>query len=472
MKDYLYKKIATTINQQIDREILQPGDRLPSIRRLSQELKVSIGTVQAAYATLEDQGLVIPKPRSGYYVKMHQALSIAPPEAAPSFSSPKGVSVLETAISVMQSATLPNLIQMGSAIPNVQGSAIKHLHKELKRHVHKVPNYEEHPQGFQPLRRQIARRSISAGGSIHPDEIVVTAGCQEALTIALRCIARPGDVIAVESPCYYGALLALEVLDLKVVEVPVSPADGLHIADLKSALKKWPIKGILLNPAFSNPSGYLCSDFQKRELIRLITRYDIGLIEDDVFAELSFLSNRPRSIQSYDRDGRVIYCSSISKTVSSDLRIGWMAPGRYLDQAKAIKYISTLSTQCHTQFALSDFLATSRIDRHIRSLSWEYAKKQRLLVREIGRLFPGNTNVTQPKGGFLCWVKLPEEIDGLALYYAALKEGITVAPGEIFSSTDRFTNYIRLNYAVASDEQIRFSVKTIARLIAEQAKMG
>lgn len=458
------------ISDQIKNNTLQPGDRLPSIRLLSQKMKVSIGTIQQAYADLEDQGLVRAKKRSGYYVKIRKSFALLPPQAEPFTSKPTKVTVLETAISVMRSAARKNLIQLGSAIPNVQGKAVIQLHRELKRHCHKVPNYEEDPQGYLPLRRQLARRSVTAEKVIDPDEIVITAGCQEALTIALRCISKSGDVIVVESPCYYGVLQALECLELKAIEIPASPIDGINIELLESVIQTWPVKGILLNPSFSNPSGYVCSEEKKQEIVKLISKYDIPLIEDDVFADLEFMGNRPSSIQSYDQEGRVILCSSISKTICPDLRIGWMMPGRYTEKARTLKFISTLCAPCHPQFALAQFLSTSRFERHLRTVTWDYARTQQEISKSIKRWLPEETKATQPEGGFLIWVKLPREVDGLQLYYQTLEEGISITPGEICSPTGRYKNYIRLNHAVASAEQIDFSMKTMARLINIHAK--
>ncbi len=470
MKDLLYKKVGRIIFDQIENHTFQSGQRLPSERQLSKKLNVSIGTVQRAYADLEDLGLIIPKKRSGYYVKPSKPVSISPPKVEHFESIPSNVRVLETAISVMQVASKKGLVKLGSAIPNVTGKAVVKLHQALKRRSQKIHNYEEDPQGYLPLRRQIARRSISTGKSYHPDEIVITAGCQEALTIALRCISKPGDTIVVESPCYYGALQALEFLELNAIEIPSSPSDGIDTATLETVLQTWPVKGILLNPSFSNPSGYLCPELKKQDIARLILKYDIPLIEDDIFADLGFRGDRPTSIQSYDQDGRVIVCSSISKTICPDLRIGWMMAGRYTQKARTIKFISTLCAPCHTQYALTDFLSTNLYERHIRSVTSDYERKQHLLLKAVKRWFPDETYATQPQGGFLCWLKLPDEIDGLILYQQAIEEGISLTPGEICSPTNRFKNYIRLNYAVASIEEIEFSIKTIAKLMKTQTK--
>ena len=461
----LYKKVRKIISDQIGNKTLQCGDRLPSQRQLSQQLNVSIGTVQHAYADLEDQGLIQPKPRSGYYVKAFNIVPIMPPETDFFTSTPAVVNIFETGVSVMRSAANKNIIQMGSAVPDVHGQAVTQLHQALKRNAHKVPNYGEDPLGYLPLRRQLARRSYNTGKSCHPDEIVITSGCQEALTIALRCIAKPGDVIVVESPCYFGLLQALELLELKAIEISVSPVDGIDTVVLESILKSWPVKGIVLNPFFSNPSGYLCSDSKRREIARLISVYDVPLIEDDVFSNLGFSGERPKTIQSYDQDGRVILCSSISKSICPDLRIGWIMAGRYTEKARKLKYISTLCAPFHPQFALAEFLSTNRLERHFRSMASLYQKKQGLLLNAIQHRLPKETKATQPQGGFLCWVQLPEIIDGLTLYQQTIKKGISLLPGELCSPSGRYKNYIRLNYAVVSAEQIDASIKTIADLI-------
>lgn len=470
MNDFLYEKIRQMILAQITNKTLQPGDRLPSIRQLSRQLKVSIGTVQQAYAALEDQQLIFPKKRSGYYVKARQ--TVRRPLAESFTPVPSTVSVFETAVSVMRSAARKELMQLGSAIPDVSGKGVRQMHYEFKRQAHKIVNYEEDPSGYQPLRRQLARRFIDSGRSVDPDEIVITAGCQEALTIALRCIAGPGDVVLVESPCYYGVLQALELMNIKAVEIPVCPEQGMDMDQLESVLRTWSVKGMIMNPAFSNPSGYLCPESKKRKILELISSYDIFLIEDDVFARLGYMGARPRSIHSYDQEGRVMLCGSISKMLTPDFRVGWILAGRYSEKARALKFISTLCNPCHVQFALARFLETRQLDRHLGWVAPVYMQKQQTMINAISRWFPESTQVSHPQGGFLAWIRLPEEIDGLTLFRDAISAGITLTPGEIFSSIGRYKNYIRLNYGVVSAEEMDWAVKLLAGLVSRQGRAG
>ncbi|MCG8551284.1 MAG: PLP-dependent aminotransferase family protein [Desulfobacterales bacterium] len=463
MPDYKYQQINQMIRAQIRNQTLLPGDKIPSIRQLSRQLNVSIGTVQQAYAALEDQDLIFPKKRSGYYVKSRQR--IFRPDTGAFQPVPSEVSILETAISVVRSAANKDLLQLGSAIPNVSGDGVRRLHQEFKRQANKVLNYEEDPSGYLPLRRRLARCYIDGRRAVDPEDIVITAGCQEALTIALRCIAEPGDTVLVESPCYYGVLQALEWYQIKAVEIPVCPDQGMDMGILASVLESWPVKGMILNPAFSNPTGYLYPEHMKVKILELLAAYDLPLIEDDVFSRLGFTQTHPRSIHSYDTDGRVILCGSISKMLSPDFRVGWMIPGRYFEKARTLKFVTTLCNPCHTQFALARFLASRQLERHLRTVAGVYEKRQRHMIRSIRKWFPASTQISRPEGGFLLWVRLEQGIDGLTLYRNAVSEGVCITPGEICSPTGRYKNYIRLNYAVASKAETESAVKILARLI-------
>ncbi|PCI27654.1 MAG: GntR family transcriptional regulator [SAR324 cluster bacterium] len=465
----LYQKIAGIIEQQINDGVFRNGEKLPSIRQLSQRFSMSIGTIQQAYVELEDRRLITPRNRSGYYVDCPQnIISTATPTIESISPTPSKVDVLEMAIAVMTAARDESLVPLGSATPNVSGLAIRQLHQSIKSVASRTRNFNEDPQGYLPLRRLIAQRSPAMGKAFNEKEIVITAGCQEALTFALKCISQAGDLIAIESPCYYGILQILEVLGRKVVEIPVSPESGIDLGGLEDLLVKFPVKGLILSPSFSNPTGYPCSDETKQGILELLKKYDLPLIEDDIYSELGKNETRVRSIQSFDREGRVILCSSISKTLCQDLRIGWMVPGRYLKEARLLKFATTLYSPSIMQMALADFLSTQRLERHLRLVTVDYAKRQGILLRLLRQHFPQETKASRPKGGFISWIELPLPLDGTRLYHQALAEGISITPGEIFSPTRQFKNFIRLNYAIADEEVMEFAIKKLAALLLEQ----
>ncbi len=463
--DLKYRNIADKLEQQINDGTWEQGNKLPSIRNLSRELKVSIGTIQQAYALLEDKEIISSRNRSGYYINSRNAIQIDPPEKISFNSKPKEINIMETSISIMKSTEENTLYPMGSAVPNIDAKAIKQIHNSIKKFALYTPNCYEGPQGYLPLRKQIAKRSIKTGKTYNENEIIITSGCQEALTIALQVTTEQGDLVAVESPCYYGILQTLEILGRKVLEIPVSPTEGMDLNHFEYLLKQHPVKAVIINPAYSNPTGYTYTDSQKKHLSDLSTKYQLPLIEDDIFAELGINYCRPRTIHSFDKNGYTILCSSFSKTLSQDLRIGWMVAGRYFKKARAYKYASTLGTSSLQQFALADFLSTQNFERHLRHISLEYKKRQTYFLKLIQNHFPEGTKASHPQGGFLCWLKLGDHVNSMKLYNSAMELGIGITPGELFSPSNRYKNYIRLNYGYIKIEKMDEILHLLSTLI-------
>jgi len=464
----LYQQVAARLADQIQQGSLKASDKLPSLRQLSRQLCVSIGTIQQAYALLEDQQLIAPKNKSGFYVCNQSSVPLPCPQSSEPECQPAEVSILETTMAVIRAATRDDLIPLGSAHPNYKFPAIKQLHKLLAKHAQYISPHYEDPQGYYPLRQQIARRAITAGTGFSADEVLITSGCQQALSLALRCVTQPGDIIAIESPCFYGTLQTIEAMGIKTLEIATDPQTGIHIPHLKSLLEQWPVKAILLNSSFNNPLGYSYADEKKQAIVDLLESYDIPLIEDDIGGDLAYSGSRPRSIYSFDKNGRVLLCSSVSKTLVPDLRVGWLLPGRYFKQAFKLKFVTTMSSPRLQQAALAEFLSNGRYERHLRSVTKAYAKRQCFLLEQIHRFFPAGTKATQPQGGFLSWIELPEPIDSMTLYRQALAAGISITPGELFSPGNRYQHFIRLNYAIAEPEQMTYAIKKLATLMENQ----
>jgi DNA-binding transcriptional MocR family regulator len=257
------------------------------------------------------------------------------------------------------------------------------------------------------------------------------------------------------------------VLGRRVLEIPVCPDRGMDLDQLESLLQRHNVSALVLNPAYSNPTGHCYSDEHKSQICHIVSRLDIPLIEDDVFAELGHGFNRPKTIFSFDHQGRVLLCSSFSKSLSQDLRVGWLVPGRYFLKARDYKYASTLGTSSLQQWALADFLQGKQYERHLQSVSINYGKKLCLFKEMIKELFPKETKMTQPKGGYLSWIKLPGSLDSLRLYDLALQQGISITPGRLFSVSPRFNNYIRLNFASLPPEKMHRALTELACLISQ-----
>jgi DNA-binding transcriptional MocR family regulator len=450
----LYEQVAQQIARQIEEGAFGPGERVPSIRQLSRRQAVSVATVLEAYRLLEDQGWIEPRPQSGYFVSARAVNRPAEPEPSNPGLDPTEVSIGELSIRVLRDSHDPSRIQLGAAAPNPALLPIDRLQRiagALGREMpERVAAYDA-PPGCKELRVQIARRSLEAGCEVRPEEIVTTTGCQEALVLCLRAVCRPGDTVAIESPSYYGVLQAIQSLGLNALELPTHPQDGLSLEALRRALDQHPVRACIMSN-FNNPLGSCMPDEARRELVELLAAREIPLIEDDVYGELCGGASRARTAKAYDRHGLVLLCSSVSKTLAPGYRVGWVAPGRFFREVEHLKVFSSFATVTLTQLAVAELLRTGGYDRHLRRVRSVYAQQVAQMAQAVGKHFPAGTRVTRPSGGFVLWVQLPPGGDSLQLYQLALRDGVTFAPGPIFSAAGGYRDFLRLNAAVWSEE--------------------
>ncbi|MGB0663146.1 MAG: PLP-dependent aminotransferase family protein [Pontibacterium sp.] len=465
MAEKLYEKIALELQERIHKGYYAVGTKLPSIRHLAKEYQVSISTIQQAYLVLEESGFTEVKPKSGHYVKQPSQTPNLPKATKP-VQMPLKVRQWEQMCHLISEAEDGQLLNLGWAIPNVSAPSLKPLTKaasEITRSLgEKIFNYD-YIRGSKKLREQIARIGIEAGSHVHPEEIIVTSGCQEALVSSLRVVTSPGDIVAIDSPCFFGAIQAIEANGLKALEIPTHPKTGISIDALELALEQWPIKALMITPTCNNPLGYTMPDANKKALLACTENYDLPIIEDDIYGDLSFKYPRPKSLKSFDTQGRVILCSSFSKTVAPGLRIGWVSAGRYAEKVMHMKYVSSLSSGTLQQMALSDFIATGGYERHLRKMRANYKAARDITLDLIQRHFPANTRVSDPDGGFLLWLELDSAIDTTELNLKLREIGITIAPGEMFSASGKYKNQLRLNFSSAPSEVFEWGIKAIGK---------
>lgn len=464
----LYEDVAEKVRLLIEQGVFRGGERIPSVRVLSRQFKVSVTTVLGAYSLLEDRGLIKARPQSGYYVNGKLPAVPSAPVISRSALKPTSVSHSEISLSILKAASRPGIIPLGAAVSNPELLPIDRLNRMLssacRQHRIQSISYDA-PPGCERLRVQVARRSLTMGCSLAPEEIVTTAGCLEAVHLALRATCRPGDVVAVESPTYYNFLLLIEKLELRALEIPCHPTDGVSLDALRYAIEQHNIKACLFNLNFNNPIGSLMPEQNKKDLVALLAEHDIPLIEDDLHGDLFFGQERPKTTKAYDRSGGVLLCSSFSKTLAPGYRVGWIAAGRYQTEVEQLKAVTSVSTSSPPQLAVADFLANGGYDRHLRKLQRVYAGQMARMAEAVGANFPAGTRVTRPAGGFVLWVELPAAIDALELYEQALQAGISIAPGPIFSARGKYRNCIRLNAAFWS-AKIEQAIEQLGRLAA------
>lgn len=471
-----YEQLAEDIARSIQQGVLVRGERLPSVRETSAKRKVSPSTVFQAYYLLEARGLISARERSGYFVTGGGAGLPQLPEpvidAAPEATE---VDVSELVFEVLESTRARKVVPLGSAFPSPLLFPMGRLAKTMSSCVQAMDPWrsvEDIGPGDVELRRQIALRYMIDGLQVSADEIVITNGALEGLNLCLQAVTRPGDTVLIGSPTFYAALQSIERNGLKAVDIPSHPRDGIDLNAMEQALKRNKPSACWLMTNFQNPLGSLMPDEKKKAMVELLTRYDVPLIEDDVYGELYFGDKRPKPAKAFDTQGLVMHCSSFSKCLAPGYRVGWASPGRYAKAVERLKLTTTLATSVPAQIALAAYLKKGGYDRHLRGLRHTLLLQQIRFIEAIERHFPEGTRLSAPSGGYFLWVKLPDDVNALELHRAALNHGISIAPGPIFSSQRLYADYIRLNYGHLWDGQMEEAIAMLGTLIGRLAKAG
>lgn len=463
-----YEQFAEDIAELIRSGILGPGQRVPSVRYASQTYGVSPSTVFQAYYLLERRGLIRARPRSGYFVNSQAPNPFCEPVISTPVDESTDVDVSELVFSVLDSIKNPDTVPFGSAFPSPALFPLQRLSRSLARGTRDMDPrmvVTDLSPGNPQLRRQIALRYMVGGIMLPMEELLITNGALEALNLCLQAVTEPGDLVAIEAPAFYACLQILERLKLKAVEIPVHPRDGIDLDVLAQTLERHPIKACWCMTSFQNPMGATLPEAKKQALVELLRQHQVPLIEDDVYAELYYGQHAPKPAKAFDTEGLVMHCGSFAKSLAPGYRIGWVAAGRYTQKIERLKLMTSLCASMPAQAAIADYLQHGGYDRHLRKLRDALEEQQLAMRAAIARYFPADTRVSQPAGGYFLWLELPEQVDSLQVFQLALAQGISIAPGPIFSPTRRFRNCIRLNYGGAWDGASEQAMETLGRIV-------
>ena len=466
--DHLYMQISDGIEKMISEEVLRIGDKLPSVRVLSNEYGISMGTAFQAYYHLEGRGLIESRPKSGYYVRFNHRRFPELPEPMNPDDISHDVSVKEMIASIYTDIVASGGMNFALAVPDPSLLPAAKINKSV---VYALRNTKDHcinyenTQGNIELRKEIARLAFNWGGKVKPGDVIVTSGCLEAITMCLKAVTSHGDTVAVECPTYFGIYQAIESLGLKVIEILSDPVTGIDLVNLQKAIKKSSVKACVVIPNFNNPLGSCMPDENKKKLVEIITQYNIPLIEDDIYGELYFGRNRPKTCKYFDKKGLVMHCSSLSKSLSPGYRIGWAIPGKFFEQVNQMKRVYNISCPTITQAAMAHFLKHGRYEYHLKHLRKALHTQSLRYVQAIIKYFPADTKVSRPQGGFILWLELNKKINAFRLRTEAMKHGISIVPGKIFSSSINYSNYVRISFGKPWNDDVDYGLMLLGKLI-------
>ena len=463
-----YLAIADQLETQIKDGILRAGEKMPSVRNLCREKSISMSTAQLVYSTLVGKSLIEAKSKSGYFVSgwINNKLEI------PQISSPDSGFSKNTAddliTKVFDTINNKNITQLSLGIPSGELIPINQLNQLMKKSVQDLTGcgteYEQ-IEGNINLRRSISRWAYNSGSRFREGDIITTNGCINAVSYCLMALTKPGDTIAVESPTYFGILQLIKNLGLNILELPTNAESGIDLDVLKKHLQRDKISVCLLISNFNNPLGSCIPDNQKKEIVDLLTYYNVPLIEDDIYGDLYFGKSRPKSCKSFDEAGNVLWCSSISKSLAPGYRVGWVAPGKFKKDIIRLKTFHSISSVSLTEQVISTFIDSGKYEIHLRKMRRVLQSNAFQFMRVISEFFPDDIKITKPEGSMFLWLELNKKNDAVEIFNKALKSKISIAPGRLFTSQNQFNNYMRLSYALTWTKQLEKDLIKLSKFI-------
>ncbi len=471
-KKFRYEEIMDYITSAIDKGTVDYGRKLPSLRAMSRQFKCALSVVMQAYSELEMMGLVRAEEKSGFFPLPALTVRLPEPQNYNHSLSLEESHVNSITASVLKNALDKSMLPLGAAIPDEKILPLRRLKYTIARTAREFPELlccYTPENGDQDLRQEISVLMLKRGIAVSPEEIVITNGCMEALTIAVQAAAGPGDVVAIESPAFFGFIAMLEELRMKVIEIPTSPAEGMDPDILETVLMRNNVKACIFSACFQNPLGFHMPDGNKKRLSELGRKYGVVLIEDDIYGECSFEKGHTVPAKSFDRDGGIIYCSSFSKIISPGIRTGWMIPGKYLRVCTSIKVNRTLGGSMLLQKAFAVFLKEGGYEYHLRFFRKNIARQNAVTRQLVSEHFPPHTKISNPAGGFFLWIELHPDADSMVLFRKAAAAGIGIVPGPVFSPGGKYTNCLRISCGTPVGQEIENGIMKLGEIAGESA---
>lgn len=473
-----YERLIAPLREAIREGQWPPGQRLPAVRALAQAQGVSVSTVMRGYRQLEREGWVQARDRAGLFVADWAA---AQATTSPARALPQAVAYDRLASVAHRTTELYALtrqpLQWGLHLATAVDSwyacdTWAQLGQKLLRQSPGLLGTYATGAGDPELTEALSHWMRRTGLDLAPQDWLITQGSTEALSVALRATTRPGDAVIVESPAYFGLLQMLDNLGLRTVEVPSRVPGGLSLDALEFALEhRRDVRAVVVMPSFHNPLGVAMSPLHKRRLLRLVEHHGLALIEDDAFGELGEGPERPTPIKAWDRQGRVIYCGSCTKSLAPGLRVGWTHGGRWHADMVSLKLSQSLATPVYEQRLLAAFLAGGHALPHLRRLRERLHAAVEPATQVVRAHFPPGTEIISRASGWWLWLALPGAVDTMALLRHTVAQGLSFTPGGLFSTGDKFDHCLRINIARPWDATLQAGLERLGQA-ATQACRG
>ena len=438
-----------------------PGTRLPSVRSLQEQHRVSPNSVQRVLRDLATEGLVDVRPGAGSFVA-----AAAPPH------SPADTSWQESVLGARMPPELSRTLDLwrvpGSEVVRLKGGYLDDellphaaLDAAMTRAIKRSRSWGRYPiEGSPELRRWFA----SEIDGIHASEVIVTAGGQTALSVAVRALIRPGESVIVESPTYTGLIAIVRSHGAEVIPVPMD-SEGIRTDLLADAISRTGSRLLVVQPAFANPSGVTLAGHRRRQIIELAEQHSLFVIEDDYARYLGIDGDPPPPLTAQDPNGHVVHIRSLTKPVGPGMRVAALcARGPALARLRAAKMLDDFYVAGPVQEAAVEFLNSPAWPRHNRQVRRALGERRDALLGSLGRLIPQIEVAAVPRGGMHLWVRLPDGLDDRDVAAAAHAEGVMVGEGTPWFPAESDHSHLRLTFGETPVPVIGEAVSRLAKV--------
>jgi DNA-binding transcriptional MocR family regulator len=457
--DFLLAQVARHIEQQIALGRVSPGDRLPSERALAVQLGLSRNTVTAAYLVLEKRGAIRRVPHRGAFISPAGA-----PENSMDWSSKisRQAHLLdEPVLEMLAQSRLPNLrYRLSAGTPALSCFPLAPFRKAVNK---VLANDALAAMAIAPTEGQPRlRRAIAAFDEAESSHILIVAGAQEGIDLLARCLIEPGDHVIIDRPTFPGAIQALQAAGAQLVEWDTAEWSADALERLLIAYRP---KLIFTMPTYHNPTARTMDEEQRARLLGLAARYQVPIIEDDVYSRTRLHGSVPPSLYRIDRHNVVIYLSTFSKVLAPGLRLGWIAaPPHMVKQLSLIKMRANLFTEGLLQLALAEMLENGIFDEHLARLREAHTALQRIAVSALRQNFSGDElDFAVPQGGLYIWCRWRRPVDMEAVLLRAQQTGASVAPGRAFFAGKPEDNCFRICFTASSQHDLPEAIRLLAK---------
>lgn len=471
----VYLQIRDRFQRLIESGALQPGDQLPSIRSLAEITGVNKLTVIEAYSVLEADGLVHARQGAGYFVsqpaiKCLQSISqFSPPQKA-IVSEQKEASFFNSYTTSVSARKQIGVIDLSLAFAVSELEDVQRIARRAMNKVKSILFDYELPHGQLTLRQQIARLLIQQGLEITPDNLIITNGSKQGLSLALHYYIQPGDWVIVESPTYHGTLQILASLKARVIGISMT-AEGINLDLLEQYLHTHRPKLIYTISTLHNPTGVTTTQTHRTSLLQLAERYNCVILEDNAYEGLNF-EPVPAPIKALDKQDVVTYIGTFSKTLMPGIRVGYMVvTGEHYQPLVERKLLHDYHVSTVSQAIVSEYLASGHYRRHLTQLKSKHQQSRNVMLNALERYFPAESSWTFPKGGLFLWVQLPADLSMSAFCQAALAQNVLVADGRWFFPDGQGYNAVRLSFT-HKPEVIEQGICILGKLLKDYQKLG